>query len=156
MAFAHGAQDGQKFIGVLLLGLSLSTAGAKGEFHITSTGSIPFWTMIFCALFIALGTAMGGRRIIQKVGMDMVSLDLKSGLAADLGAGLTLLFLTLLGYPVSTTHAKVSAIMGAGRAGGRRGVDKRLAGEIISVSYTHLDVYKRQATYISWRTRLSM
>ncbi|CUQ35378.1 Phosphate transporter family [Flavonifractor plautii] len=67
---------------------------------------------------MALGTAMGGRRIIETVGRDMVILAPREGLAADLGGGLCLLLCTLAGLPVSTTHAKTAAILGAGSAGG--------------------------------------
>ncbi len=82
------------------------------------TFSVPGWLMLLCAAVMALGTAMGGRRIIETVGRDMVILAPQEGLAADLGGGLCLLLCTLAGLPVSTTHAKTAAILGAGSAGG--------------------------------------
>lgn len=108
MAFLHGAQDGQKFLGVFLLGLSL-VAGHSGPY-----GPAPIWLMILCAGTMALGTALGGRRIIDNIGQNMVFLDLRRGLAADLAGAGTLLLCTLLGFPVSTTHTKTAAILGAG------------------------------------------
>lgn len=116
MAFLHGAQDGQKFLGVFLLGAALAQGGGVGQ-----TFSVPGWLMLLCAAVMALGTAMGGRRIIETVGRDMVILAPREGLAADLGGGLCLLLCTLAGLPVSTTHAKTAAILGgrAPPAGGR-------------------------------------
>jgi PiT family inorganic phosphate transporter len=109
MAFMHGAQDGQKFMGVFLLGLSISS-GQTG----VSTFEIPIWLMILCSAVMALGTSIGGYRIIKSVGMDMVKLQTYQGFAADLGAALCLLIASLTGIPVSTTHTKTTAIMGVG------------------------------------------
>ena len=109
MALLHGAQDGQKFLGVLLLGTSLAAGQAS------PTDRAPLWLSALCAGAMALGTALGGRRIIDTVGRDMVELDPRRGLAADLVAGGALLLCTLLGLPVSTTHTKTAAILGAGR-----------------------------------------
>lgn len=109
MAFMHGAQDGQKFIGVFLLGISLMQGtGGNGQFV------IPFWLMLLCSLVISVGTSVGGYRIIKSVGMDMVKLEAYQGFSADLAAALCLLICTLTGAPVSTTHTKTSAIMGVG------------------------------------------
>ena len=109
MALLHGAQDGQKFLGIFLLGLSL----AAGWEH--PTGPAPLWLTALCAGTMALGTALGGRRIVDTVGRDMVELDPFRGLAADLAGAGSLLVCTLLGMPVSTTHTKTAAILGAGR-----------------------------------------
>ena len=109
MALLHGAQDGQKFLGVFLLGLSL----AAGLEH--PAGPAPLWLSALCAGAMALGTALGGRRIVDTVGQDMVALDPRRGLAADLAGAGSLLICTLLGLPVSTTHTKTAAILGAGR-----------------------------------------
>ena len=109
MALLHGAQDGQKFLGIFLLGLSL----AAGWEH--PTGPAPLWLTALCAGTMALGTALGGQRIVDTVGRDMVELDPFRGLAADLAGAGSLLVCTLLGMPVSTTHTKTAAILGAGR-----------------------------------------
>lgn len=109
MSFLHGAQDGQKFMGVFLLGVALSEGRQD-----TETFLIPFWLMVLCALVMALGTLIGGRRIIDTVGRDMVTLTPRLGFSADLGGALSLLLCSLLGLPVSTTHAKTAAILGVG------------------------------------------
>jgi PiT family inorganic phosphate transporter len=109
MAFMHGAQDGQKFMSVFLLGIFLASGRAD-----VSSFSIPVWLMILCSAVMALGTSIGGYRIIKSVGMDMVRLQTYQGFAADLGAALCLLLSSLTGIPVSTTHTKTTAIMGVG------------------------------------------
>lgn len=109
MAFMHGAQDGQKFMSVFLLGIFL----ASGQSNVT-TFSIPIWLMILCSLVMALGTSIGGYRIIKSVGMDMVKLEPYQGFSADIGAAACLLLSSLTGIPVSTTHTKTTAIMGVG------------------------------------------
>lgn len=111
MAFMHGAQDGQKFMGVFLLGLFL----AQGNIGVT-TFHIPVWLMILCSLIMALGTSIGGYRIIKAVGMDMVKLEKYQGFSADLAGAGCLLISSLTGLPVSTTHTKTTAIMGVGAA----------------------------------------
>ena len=123
-AFLHGAQDGQKLLGIFLLG----TALARGEGG-QSSPPIPLWLMALCAGFMALGTLLGGRRIIDRVGRDMVSLGPREGLAADLGSIACLLGATALGLPVSTTHTRTCALLGVGSTGGGR-VDRRVAGEV--------------------------
>lgn len=123
-AFLHGAQDGQKFIGVFLLGAALAQGRAD-----EGTFVIPLWLMGLCALFMALGTLMGGRRIIDTVAREMVSLGPREGLAADLGNIACLFAATLLGLPVSTTHTRTCALLGVGSAGGNR-PDWAVAGKI--------------------------
>ena len=111
MAFMHGAQDGQKFMGVFMLGMFLAQGqGAAYEFV------IPIWLMVLCSAVMALGTSIGGYRIIKAVGMDMVRLNKHQGFSADLAAVSCLLLSSHLGIPVSTTHTKTTAIMGVGAA----------------------------------------
>jgi len=111
MAFMHGAQDGQKFMGVFMLGVFL----ANGQGNVTDF-TIPVWLMVFCSLIMGLGTSIGGYRIIKSVGMDMVKLEKYQGFSADLAAAICLLISSLTGIPVSTTHTKTTAIMGVGAA----------------------------------------
>jgi len=109
MAFMHGAQDGQKFMGVILLCLYMSN-GAELPSDIT----IPIWLMFICSAVMAAGTAMGGKKIIKSVGMDMVKLEKYQGFSADIAAAFSLLFCSVFSLPVSTTHAKTTSIMGVG------------------------------------------
>ncbi len=110
MSFMHGAQDGQKFIAVLMLCMNFSGNIKNETFQ-------PDWKLILlCSVVMALGTMCGGKKIIKSVGMDMVKLEKYQGFSADLSASLSLLLSTVLGFPVSTTHAKTTAMMGAGAA----------------------------------------
>lgn len=110
MAFMHGAQDGQKFMGIILLCVfTLQGSGAAG-----TSFEIPTWLMILCSIVMGAGTAMGGKKIIKSVGMDMVKLEKYQGFSADLASSLSLVFCSVFGLPVSTTHAKTTAIMGVG------------------------------------------
>ncbi|MEQ2442565.1 inorganic phosphate transporter [Pseudoflavonifractor sp. CLA-AP-H29] len=111
MAFLHGAQDGQKFMGVFLLGAALAQGRQDWD-----TFPLPLWLALLCGGVMALGTALGGKRIVAALGRA-APLTPQTGLAADLGGGLCLLLCTLLGLPVSTTHVKTAAILGAGRGG---------------------------------------
>lgn len=126
MAFMHGAQDGQKFLGVLLLTAALGGGGRV-------SARFPLFLIVLCACVMAAGTAVGGRRIIRAVGMDMVHLTPAEGFAADAAGALALLAATLLGLPASTTHTKTTAIMGAGAAQGSGGVDLRIVRDILWV-----------------------
>lgn len=111
MAFMHGAQDGQKFMGVFLLGIFLAEGKMpEGSFR------VPFWMMALCSIVMAAGTSIGGERIIKTVGTDMVALKKPQGIAADAAGAVSLFLSSLTGIPVSTTHVKTTAIMGAGMA----------------------------------------
>jgi PiT family inorganic phosphate transporter len=111
MAFMHGAQDGQKFMSIFLLGIALNN-GIMG----TTTFVIPFWLILLCSVVMAAGTSVGGYRIIKSVGMGMVKLEVHQGFAADLAGAFCLFLSSLFGIPVSTTHTKTTAIMGVGAA----------------------------------------
>ncbi len=109
MAFMHGAQDGQKFMGIFLLGVALANGSMGAEAF-----EIPLWLMLLCSIVMSLGTSIGGYKIIKTVGMKMVKLEPYQGTSADFGSALCLLFATLFGIPVSTTQVKTTAIMGVG------------------------------------------
>ena len=126
MAFMHGAQDGQKFIGVFLLGMALSQGQAE-----MGVVEIPVWLMALCAVVMGLGTSIGGLRIIKSVGMDMVKLDVHQGFSADLAAAGCLLLSSVTGIPVSTTHTKTTAIMGVGAAKRLKSVNWSVVREMV-------------------------
>lgn len=108
-SFMHGAQDGQKFMGVLLLALFFVNGGDTAE-----GVELPVWMMLICSVIMGLGTSVGGKKIIKSVGMDMVRLEKFQGFSADLAASFCLLLSSVFGIPVSTTHTKTTAIMGVG------------------------------------------
>ncbi len=122
MSFMHGAQDGQKFIAVLIL-----VFGTQGSFFSQKTTTA---LTVLSALTMALGTVTGGKKIIKAIGLDMVRLQKYQGFSADLSGAFSLLLSTLFGLPVSTTHAKTTAMMGAGYSGNRRSLNPKIIKDI--------------------------
>ena len=109
LSFLHGAQDGQKFMSIALLGIALA-------FDMQTSGQteFPFWLMILCSLAISLGTLVGGKRIIKSVAMNMVKLEKYQGVASDTATVITLFIASMTGMPVSTSHCSTAALMGVG------------------------------------------
>ena len=111
VAFMHGAQDGQKFMSIFVLAITLATGVGQADQMV-----LPIWLMFFCALNMGIGTAVGGERIIKSVGLDMVKLEPFQGFAASAATFFCLMLSTFAGLPVSTTHTNTMAIMGVGAA----------------------------------------
>lgn len=128
-AFMHGAQDGQKFIAVLVIVDLLS----KGRYH---TGPIQIrehWlALALCAAAMALGTFIGGERIIRNIGERMAPLSKGQGVCADLASALCLLLASCTGVPMSTTHTKTTAIMGAGLSRSRAKLNYGIMGSVMA------------------------
>jgi len=106
MAFSHGSNDGQKFIGVFTLSLLLG--GIIPEFE------VPLWVMVTCAAIMGVGTAIGGWRIVKTMGLRLTKLEPVHGFAAETSAAMTIELATRLGIPLSTTHTINTAIIGVG------------------------------------------
>jgi PiT family inorganic phosphate transporter len=106
MAFSHGSNDGQKFIGVFVLALLLG--GVIPEFR------VPLWVILLCAITMGAGTAVGGWRIIKTMGLRLTKLEPVHGFAAETGAAVTIELATRLGVPLSTTQTINTAIVGVG------------------------------------------
>jgi PiT family inorganic phosphate transporter len=104
MAFNHGLNDGQKFMGVFTL--TLLAGGAIDEFR------IDWWVIVICAVTMGIGTAFGGWRIIQTVGSKMTRLTSWQGFAATMAASSTIYGASLYGIPLSTTHTITSGVVG--------------------------------------------
>jgi len=115
MAFTHGSNDGQKFMGVFTLTLVL--AGVLPAFH------IPLWVIFLCASVMALGTLTGGWKIIKTMGMKLTRLETHQGFAAEMAAATTIEVATRFGIPLSTTHTITSAIVGVGATRGGSAVN---------------------------------
>ncbi|HAX81957.1 MAG TPA: hypothetical protein DCY40_05275 [Actinobacteria bacterium] len=106
MAFSHGSNDGQKFMGVFTLALLLG--GMIDNF------AVPLWVMLLCGFVMALGTALGGWRIIRTMGSKITRLEPAQGFAAETAASVAILTASHFGIPLSTTHTIGTAIMGVG------------------------------------------
>ncbi len=124
MAFSHGSNDGQKFIGVFTLALVLG--GVLPEFV------VPFWVILLCAATMGIGTALGGWRIIRTMGLRLTKLEPVHGFAAETGAGLTILLASHYGIPLSTTHTINTAIIGVGASRRLSAVRWGVVGSIVT------------------------
>lgn len=122
-SLSHGSNDAQKTIGIITI--ALFTNGVLG-----STFYIPTWVIFLSYSFIALGTLIGGWKVIKTLGMRITKLTPFGGFSAETSAGLTIIWATLLGIPVSTTHTITGAIIGVGSIKGfstvRWGVAKNI------------------------------
>ena len=116
VSLAHGTNDAQKTMGVITLALI-----ASGNW--TDTESVPFWVKASCAIAIALGTWMGGWRIIRTLGKGLVEIDSPQGMAAEAASAAIILSSRHLGMALSTTHVATGSILGTGV--GRKGASVR-------------------------------
>ncbi|OGQ08210.1 MAG: inorganic phosphate transporter [Deltaproteobacteria bacterium RIFCSPLOWO2_12_FULL_40_28] len=106
-SLGHGGNDAQKTMGIITV-LLFSSGYLTGDFY------VPIWVMVSCHVVIALGTMMGGWRIVKTMGMKITKLHPVGGFAAEAGAATTLFMATFAGIPVSTTHTITGSIMGVG------------------------------------------
>jgi PiT family inorganic phosphate transporter len=106
LAYSHGKNDGQ--MPIALISMALMTYYGSGEFH------IPFWAVVVSATSISLGTFIGGRRVIETLGLKVTTLRPVQGFAANVSAASVIEVASQLGIPVSTTHCITTAIMGVG------------------------------------------
>lgn len=126
LSFMHGAQAGQKFIGVFLLG-TVFLNGSTGS----SNFNIPIWLMIYCSLLMTIGTSLGGYKVIKNVGIKMSNLELYQGAIADVTTAGCLLLSSIFGIPVSTAHTKSSVIMGVGASKRLKNINWKIVRQIL-------------------------
>ncbi len=124
LALAHGTNDAQKTMGVITLALI-----ANG--NLGSDAEIPFWVVVSAATAIALGTYMGGWRIIKTMGSRIIKMDTAQGFAAQGSGAAVILASSHGGFPLSTTHTISGAVMGAGAAKRVSAVRWGVAGNIV-------------------------
>ena len=110
MAFSHGSNDGQKFIGVFALALLIS--GVGGVEVIGNKLSIPLWVILLCASVMGCGTLLGGLRIIRTMGVKMARIEAYQGFSAETAAASTIIIASHFGIPLSTTHTIGTSLMG--------------------------------------------
>lgn len=107
MAFSHGKNDAQISMGIITLAL----VGAK---YVVPGSGVPIWVVFACAFAMALGTSVGGWKIIKTMGVNMIRLQPIGGFAAETGAALVIQTMSAIGAPVSTTQVISTSIMGVG------------------------------------------
>jgi inorganic phosphate transporter, PiT family len=123
-SIGHGANDGQKTMGVITV-LLFSTGYLHGAFH------VPVWVVLAAQLAMGLGTLMGGWRIVHTMGSKITRLTPHQGFCAETGGAMLLFGATAFGIPVSTTHTITGAIVGVGAARRASAVRWGVAGNII-------------------------
>jgi PiT family inorganic phosphate transporter len=107
VSLAHGTNDAQKSMGIILL--ALITGGA-----VPADSSVPLWVIVSCALVMALGTYLGGWRIIRTLGKGLVEIDTRQGMAAETSSAAVIMLSSHFGFSLSTTHVATGSIMGSG------------------------------------------
>jgi len=123
-SLGHGGNDAQKTMGIIAV-LLYSQGYGGGQFH------VPLWVVLSCQSAMALGTLLGGWRIVHTMGSKITRLNPMQGFCAETGGALTLFIATWLGVPVSTTHTITGAIVGVGAARRVSAVRWGLAGNIV-------------------------
>jgi inorganic phosphate transporter, PiT family len=111
-SFSHGMNDAQKTMGIILA--LLISANYYPEATAGTRAHVPLWVILSCHAAIAFGTYFGGWRIVRTLGMRLTKLHPVGGFCAETGGGVTIVFLSLLGIPLSTTHTITGAIVGVG------------------------------------------
>jgi PiT family inorganic phosphate transporter len=122
-SIGHGGNDAQKTMGIIWL--LLMSAGLATPQH------LPIWVIVSCYVAIALGTLVGGWRIVKTMGQRITKLKPVGGFAAETGGAISLFLATNLGIPVSTTHTITGSIIGVGSAQRVRAVRWGVAGNIV-------------------------
>ncbi|MWJ31321.1 MULTISPECIES: inorganic phosphate transporter [Saccharibacillus] len=122
-SFAHGTNDAQKAMGIMTF--ALISAGRWDSLE------PPLWVKLSAATAIALGTSVGGWKIIKTLGTKIFKIEPINGFAADVSSASVIFTATLLHLPISTTHAATSSILGVGAAKRFREVKWGMAGRII-------------------------
>ncbi|HZS09831.1 MAG TPA: inorganic phosphate transporter [Blastocatellia bacterium] len=124
-SLSHGSNDAQKTMGIILAALVI------GGYHDPKNNDIPWWVVIGAYSAISLGTLSGGWRIVRTMGSKITKLKPVGGFCAETGGGLTILLMTYLGIPVSTTHTITGAIVGVGSTQRLSAVRWGVAGRIV-------------------------
>jgi PiT family inorganic phosphate transporter len=136
-SLSNGANDAQKTMGIIV-GLLVSTqllfrdaVGWQARLFVPSADEIPFWIEIAAYSAIAMGTALGGWRIVKTMGTRITKLRPFGGVCAETGGAAAVFVASAMGIPVSTTHTITGAIVGVGAANRLSAVRWGIAGRIV-------------------------
>ncbi|WP_424766977.1 anion permease [Paenibacillus sp. sgz302251] len=122
-SFSHGTNDAQKAMGIIVF--ALVAAGIQDNMD------VPLWVKLSAAIAMALGTSVGGWKIIKTMGTKIFKIEPINGFAADMGSAMVILTATMIHLPVSTTHVITSSILGVGSAKRFSAVKWGVAGRIL-------------------------
>jgi PiT family inorganic phosphate transporter len=142
LALSHGTNDAQKTMGIITMGLVIT--GAQSEF------AVPFWVILICAAAIAIGTSVGGWRLIRTLGSKFYKIRPIHGFAAQFSSASVILTASLVGGPVSTTQVVSSSILGVGAAERINKVRWGVAGEIITAWFVTIPSTALLAAGLYW------
>ncbi|EFM10733.1 phosphate transporter [Paenibacillus curdlanolyticus YK9] len=122
-SFSHGTNDAQKAMGIIVFALMAA--------NVQETDNVPLWVKVSAALAMALGTSIGGYKIIKTMGTKIFKIEPINGFAADITSATVILTATAAHFPVSTTHVITSSILGVGSAKRFSSVKWGMAGKIV-------------------------
>ena len=142
LAFSHGTNDAQKTIGVITL--SLVIGGSLKDF------SVPFWVVLISASVMAIGTSLGGWRLIRTLGGKFYKIRPVHSFATQLTSGLVILSASAFGLPVSTSQVVSSAIIGIGASERFGKVRWGVAGDILTAWLITIPVSGLLSAGIYW------
>jgi PiT family inorganic phosphate transporter len=146
-SLGHGGNDAQKTMGIIAV-LLYSQGLLQGGFH------VPLWVVLSCQAAMALGTMLGGWRIVHTMGSRITRLTPVQGFCAETGGAITLFAFTALGVPVSTTHTITGAIVGVGASRRLSAVRWNIAGRIVIAWVVTLPVTALVSALVYWASRL--
>jgi len=142
-SFAHGTNDAQKAMGIIVFALVAAGVQDTADF-------VPFWVKVSAATAMALGTSIGGWKIIKTMGTKIFKIEPINGFAADLGSAMVIITATFLHLPVSTTHVITSSLLGVGSAKRVSGVKWGVAGKIIIAWFITIPITAAMSMLIFW------
>jgi PiT family inorganic phosphate transporter len=145
-SLGHGGNDAQKTMGIITV-LLYSQGRLAGDFH------VPLWVVLSCQAAMALGTLLGGWRIVHTMGSKITRLSPVQGFCAETGGAITLFAATWLGIPVSTTHTITGAIVGVGASRRLSAVRWSIAGRIVIAWFVTLPVAALAGALFYWAAR---
>jgi PiT family inorganic phosphate transporter len=146
-SLGHGGNDAQKTMGIIAV-LLFSQGKLGSEFY------VPFWVVLACQASMALGTLMGGWRIVRTMGLRLTKLTPMQGFCAETGGAMTLFMATALGVPVSTTHTITGAIVGVGAARRASAVRWNIASSIVYAWVITIPAAAAVAAFTYWAVAL--
>ncbi|MGG4144302.1 inorganic phosphate transporter [Paenibacillus algorifonticola] len=141
-SFSHGTNDAQKAMGIITF--ALVAAGVQDNLD------VPLWVKLSAALAMALGTSVGGYKIIKTMGTKIFKIEPINGFAADIGSAAVILTATVLHLPVSTTHVITSSILGVGSAKRFASVRWSMAGRILVAWVITIPITVLMAMAVYW------
>ncbi|MFD2114361.1 anion permease [Paenibacillus yanchengensis] len=141
-SFSHGTNDAQKAMGIIVFALVAA--------DVQDTMDVPLWVKLSAALAMALGTSVGGWKIIKTMGTKIFKIEPVNGFAADVGSAVVILTATILRLPVSTTHVITSSILGVGSAKRFAAVKWGVAGRIVVAWVITIPISVIMAAGVYW------